>query len=213
MALTAFQLRASDERASVARGTAAAAGATLGRPAAGKTGTTNDNTDAWFVGFDARILAAVWTGFDDPRKKLGPTGDGAHAALPLWIAAIRAAEGGRAAGKLPGAHRQGMERTIDRSRRRLLAVARARAALALWFRKGTAPTASAGRAHLIRCDYTQSTRDEPEFDPRDSPHTTPPHLGVAVLCSLRCLAWKRQRDHRDLDRGPTIFLGPDKLPG
>jgi penicillin-binding protein 1A len=63
----------------VDRGTAASAAA-LGRPAAGKTGTTNDNTDAWFIGFTGRALAAVWIGFDDPATKLGPTGDGAHAA-------------------------------------------------------------------------------------------------------------------------------------
>ena len=52
-------------RAVVERGTASRARA-LGRPAAGKTGTTNDNTDAWFIGFTGRVLAAVWIGFDDP---------------------------------------------------------------------------------------------------------------------------------------------------
>ena len=82
------------------RGTAAAASA-LGRPSAGKTGTTNDNTDAWFVGFTGRVLAAVWVGFDDPTTKLGPDGDGAHAALPLWMTAVRAAEGDRPRIALP----------------------------------------------------------------------------------------------------------------
>ncbi len=67
---TAYQL-VDMMSAVVERGTAAAAGATLGRPAAGKTGTTNDNTDAWFIGFTGRTLAAVWIGFDDPKLKLG----------------------------------------------------------------------------------------------------------------------------------------------
>ncbi len=86
----------------VERGTAALAGATLGRPAAGKTGTTNSNTDAWFIGFTGRELGAVWIGFDDPVTKLSAQGEGAKAALPLWMQAIRAAEGDRPPAPLPG---------------------------------------------------------------------------------------------------------------
>src|SRR5207249_4034964 len=91
------------------RGTASAASG-LGRPAAGKTGTTNDNTDAWFVGFTGRVLATVWVGFDDPSHKLGTEGDGAHAALPLWMRAIRSAEGNRPNVAVPGPPPAGMER-------------------------------------------------------------------------------------------------------
>src|SRR5690606_17571424 len=80
----------------VARGSAAAARA-LGRPAAGKTGTTNDNSDAWFVGFTGRLAAAVWIGHDDPARPLGPRQDGGRAALPLWMELVRLAEGDRAA--------------------------------------------------------------------------------------------------------------------
>jgi penicillin-binding protein 1B len=64
------------------RGTAAGArrmGFT--RPAAGKTGTTNDYKDAWFVGYTPDLLAVVWVGFDGPTK-LGLSG--ADAALPIW---------------------------------------------------------------------------------------------------------------------------------
>ncbi len=50
-------------------------------PAAGKTGTTNDFKDAWFVGYTPRLLAAVWVGFDDNRKVGLP---GGSAALPIW---------------------------------------------------------------------------------------------------------------------------------
>ena len=65
-------------------GTAAAArgmGFTL--DAAGKTGTTNDLRDAWFVGFTPQLLTAVWVGYDDFSQPLGLTG--AQAALPIWV--------------------------------------------------------------------------------------------------------------------------------
>jgi penicillin-binding protein 1A len=67
----------------VQRGTAARA-ASLGRPLGGKTGTTNDYTDAWFVGFDPRLAAGVWAGFDQ-KLTLGEKETGARAALPAWI--------------------------------------------------------------------------------------------------------------------------------
>ena len=57
----------------------------LGRPSAGKTGTTNDFTDAWYIGFTPQITAGVWVGFDDPKTSLGPKETGARAALPIWL--------------------------------------------------------------------------------------------------------------------------------
>jgi penicillin-binding protein 1A len=62
----------------------------LGRPLAGKTGTTNDFTDAWFVGFAPNLATGVWVGFDDMRS-LGNREAGARAALPIWIAYNRSA--------------------------------------------------------------------------------------------------------------------------
>jgi penicillin-binding protein 1A len=56
----------------------------LKRPAAGKTGTTQDYTDAWFVGFTPQITAGVWVGFDDKQNSLGKKETGARAALPIW---------------------------------------------------------------------------------------------------------------------------------
>jgi penicillin-binding protein 1A len=56
----------------------------LNYPLAGKTGTTNDFTDAWFVGFSPSITAGVWIGFDE-KKTLGNKETGAMAALPIWI--------------------------------------------------------------------------------------------------------------------------------
>ena len=54
------------------------------RPAAGKTGTTQGWSDAWFVGFTPQIAAGVWLGVDDFRVPLGPGQDGSRAALPAW---------------------------------------------------------------------------------------------------------------------------------
>ncbi len=67
----------------VQSGTATAA-RSLGRPLGGKTGTTNDFTDAWFVGFSPSLTTAVWVGFDE-KKSLGNRETGAAAALPIWI--------------------------------------------------------------------------------------------------------------------------------
>jgi penicillin-binding protein 1A len=57
----------------------------LMRPAGGKTGTTNNFTDAWFMGFTPQITAGVWVGFDDKAISLGKGETGAKAALPIWI--------------------------------------------------------------------------------------------------------------------------------
>jgi penicillin-binding protein 1A len=66
----------------VLRGTGYAL-STLGRPLAGKTGTTNDFIDAWFVGYSPSIAAGVWVGYDTP-KSLGHGETGGRAALPIW---------------------------------------------------------------------------------------------------------------------------------
>ena len=54
-------------------------------PLAGKTGTVDENTDAWFVGFDPYITVGVWIGHDDKRKSLGYDEQGSKAALPMWM--------------------------------------------------------------------------------------------------------------------------------
>jgi penicillin-binding protein 1A len=67
----------------IQRGTGARA-KVLGRPVAGKTGTTNDFIDAWFVGYSPTVVAGVWVGIDD-REPLGNKEAGGRAALPIWI--------------------------------------------------------------------------------------------------------------------------------
>ena len=56
----------------------------LGRPAYGKTGTTNDYSDAWFIGFDEKLAVGVWVGRDD-HAPIGNKETGARAALPIWL--------------------------------------------------------------------------------------------------------------------------------
>lgn len=72
----------------VTSGTATAA-RDLSPNIAGKTGTTNDFIDAWFVGFTSNVVTAVWNGFDD-NKTLGHGETGARAALPVWKEYMRA---------------------------------------------------------------------------------------------------------------------------
>jgi penicillin-binding protein 1A len=81
----------------VLHGTGIAA-ASLKYPLAGKTGTTNDFTDAWFVGFSPATTTGVWIGYDE-KKSLGAKETGARAALPVWMDFMKVA----LAGKDPGA--------------------------------------------------------------------------------------------------------------
>ena len=69
----------------------------LGRPAAGKTGTTQDYTDAWFMGFTPQLTAGVWVGYDDKQISLGKKETGARAALPIWLEFMKAALEGQPA--------------------------------------------------------------------------------------------------------------------
>jgi len=80
----------------VQHGTGIAA-SSLKFPLAGKTGTTNDFTDAWFIGFSPSMTTGVWIGYDE-KKSLGAKETGAHAALPIWMDFMKAA----LAGKDPG---------------------------------------------------------------------------------------------------------------
>jgi penicillin-binding protein 1A len=64
----------------------------LGRPIAGKTGTSSDYADAWFIGYTPSILTAVWVGFDD-KTSLGKDETGSRAALPIWISFMEQALG------------------------------------------------------------------------------------------------------------------------
>ncbi len=80
-------------RAVTAHGTGAAA-SQLNHPVGGKTGTTSDYTDAWFLGFSPSITCGVWVGFDS-RESLGEKETGARAALPIWMTIMKQAITGK----------------------------------------------------------------------------------------------------------------------
>jgi penicillin-binding protein 1A len=82
-------------RGVILRGTAVRA-ASLNWPLGGKTGTTNDYTDAWFIGFDPEITVGVWIGHD-VKRSIGPGFTGTEAALPIWIDFMKRYIAGRTA--------------------------------------------------------------------------------------------------------------------
>jgi penicillin-binding protein 1A len=87
-----IMVRLMREVATVGTGARAAA---LGKPAAGKTGTTNDSFDTWFMGFTHDLATGVWLGYDVNVTPLGRYETGGHAALPIWLDYTKAALAGR----------------------------------------------------------------------------------------------------------------------
>ena len=87
-------------RAVTAHGTGAAV-AQMNHPLGGKTGTTSDYTDAWFMGFSPSITCGVWVGYDS-RQSLGEKETGARAALPIWMEIMKTAIAGKDDEQFPG---------------------------------------------------------------------------------------------------------------
>ncbi len=87
-----IMVRLMREVATVGTGARAAA---LGKPVAGKTGTTNDSFDTWFMGFTHDLATGVWLGYDVNVTPLGRYETGGHAALPIWLDYNKAALDGR----------------------------------------------------------------------------------------------------------------------
>ena len=96
-------------------GTGAAA-AQLKHPLGGKTGTTSDFTDAWFLGFSPSITCGVWVGYDS-RESLGNKETGAVAALPIWINFMRAAIAGTPDEQFPGDEPSTQQAAVPQSTR------------------------------------------------------------------------------------------------
>ena len=83
----------------ISRGTAIDARAVGRKDVGGKTGTTNDQKDAWFTGFNSNLVTSVWVGFDTPSE-LGAGEYGARAALPIWVSYMKIALKGKPENKL-----------------------------------------------------------------------------------------------------------------
>ncbi|MBI1752316.1 MAG: PBP1A family penicillin-binding protein [Acidobacteria bacterium] len=119
-------------------GTGARAGAELQWPIAGKTGTTDDHTDGWFIGFSTKVVCGVWVGLDE-KKTIFRGADGAKVALPIWIDFMKVAlptTGEKEEFKAP----EGMEwADIDRYTGLLATSATADRVLHLAFKPGTVP--------------------------------------------------------------------------
>lgn len=129
-------------------------------PVAGKTGTTDDHTDGWFMGFSTRIVCGVWVGLDE-KKMIFKGADGAKVALPIWIDFMRAA--------LPTTEREefkapdGMEwADIDRYTGLLATSATADRVLHLAFKPGTVPRSGSDADSIQR---VKEARDRAHAQP------------------------------------------------
>lgn len=121
-----------------------ATGANIGRPAAGKTGTTNDEGDAWFVGYTPDIVTSVWVGFDDVKKPLGKNETGGHSAVPIWTGFMVEATKGKPQRDFP--QPSGIVRMqVDREKG-LLACPDTEHPVYVAFKEGTEPTLEVCRA-------------------------------------------------------------------
>jgi penicillin-binding protein 1A len=123
-------------RSVVTRGTGRRAQA-LGRPVAGKTGTTNAAKDAWFVGYSTDIVAGVWVGYDDARP-LGPGESGSATALPAWVEFMQVAHSGKP--KTDFTRPESIVTATIDPETGLLAHAEAEGAVTEEFLEGTVPT-------------------------------------------------------------------------
>ena len=112
----------------------------LGRPAAGKTGTTNNQVDAWFIGYTPQILTGVWTGRDSPTP-MGKSETGSRAALPTWLSFMQDAHTGMEIESF--APPEGIEWALIDRKTGKLANAETDQTLLEAFKEGTAPTEEA----------------------------------------------------------------------
>jgi len=128
----------------VQRGTARAA-ASLGRTLAGKTGTTNDSFDAWFIGFSADLTAGVFVGFDNP-KSLGHHEYGSTAALPVWENFMKQALAGKP--DVPFRRPPGVKLVRIDAKTGLLPTSSSTSIILEAFKAGTEPTSSTSGGNL-----------------------------------------------------------------
>ncbi len=124
----------------------------LNRPASGKTGTTDDNRDAWFIGYTPQLVTGVWVGYDNLRR-LGRFETGSRAAVPIWLDFMINATAKHPRVDFPVPENIEFAR-IDPVTGRL-ADEKTRGAVFEAFVKGTAPVRSAGHSRQV-IDFYQS---------------------------------------------------------
>ncbi len=111
----------------------------LGKPAAGKTGTTNDSFDTWFAGFTRDLVTVTWVGYDLNQHPLGRFETGGRASLPIWVDYMKGALSGRPQPDFyPPTTLELVKARID-DKTGKLANAGTKKSSEMWFRKGTEP--------------------------------------------------------------------------
>lgn len=111
----------------------------LGKPAAGKTGTTNDSFDAWFSGFTRDLVTTTWIGYDLNPHPLGRYETGGRASLPIWLSYMKVALDGRPQGEFyPPEGSDLVQLRIDNKTGKIASSGSKSSAL-MWFKRGTEP--------------------------------------------------------------------------
>ncbi|MCL2798669.1 MAG: transglycosylase domain-containing protein [Endomicrobia bacterium] len=110
----------------------------LGRPCAGKTGTTNEYSDAWFIGYTPQLAAGVWVGYDDRSISLGEKSTGGNLACPIWTTFMKSALAGKPS--IDFTQPDNIEWALIDPITGLLALSKTPGAFLEAFIKGTAPT-------------------------------------------------------------------------
>jgi len=123
----------------------------LEKPLAGKTGTTNNYVDAWFVGYAPSMVTGVWVGYDNSKASLGDKETGARAALPIWVHVMAKALEDRTAEDFPPTDDVVFVKIDPESG--LLAREGAPGAIMDVFRKGTEPTQYADKVNQSKVDF------------------------------------------------------------
>jgi penicillin-binding protein 1A len=130
----------------------------LGKPAAGKTGTTNDSFDAWFTGFTRDIVTSAWVGYDLNPHPLGRYETGGRAALPIWLNYMKVALDGRAQPEFaPPPGLKLVKARID-TKTGKVASSGSKNWADMWFKEGTQPkdaTPAKGEVSADQFLYTQ----------------------------------------------------------
>ncbi len=111
----------------------------LGKPAAGKTGTTNDSYDTWFAGFTRDLVTVAWMGYDKNLHPLGKYETGGRASLPMWLAYMKDALAGKPQAEFsPPAGLEVLQLPID-TKTGKIASSGSKNVTPMWFKKGTEP--------------------------------------------------------------------------
>src|SRR5215471_18078471 len=166
-------------RGTIERGTGTAAKA-LGRPAAAKTGTTNDYSNAWFVGYTPKLATGVWVGYDRPRS-LGRDETGSRVAVPIWTAFMLAVLAGAPVEDFPVPERVVLV-PVD-----LSAAGGCVRPVTMAFVAGTEPRANCGPTHPlpgatlpVRQEGGEQVGANPPAAPAVSQPAAPPYPSLAA---------------------------------